>query len=49
MTDEQLISIFSTGENVEKTPRGAKPSSDNNNNNNNKKKKNKQKNEQKNK
>lgn len=40
MTDEQLISIFSTGENVEKTPRGAKPSTDNNNN---KKKKNKPK------
>jgi len=25
LTDEQLISIFSTGEKVEKTPRGAKP------------------------
>lgn len=26
LTDEQIISIFSTGEKVEKTPRGAKPS-----------------------
>lgn len=25
MNDEELISIFSTGEKVEKTPRGAKP------------------------
>ena len=36
LTDEQLISIFSTGEKVERTPRGAKPVT---NNNNNKKKK----------
>lgn len=28
ITDEELISIFSTGEKVEKTPRGAKPSGD---------------------
>jgi len=39
LTDEQLISIFSTGEKVERTPRGAKPVTNNNNNNNNKKKK----------
>ena len=37
LTEEQLISIFSTGEKVERTPRGAKPLT--NNNNNNKKKK----------
>ena len=37
LTEEQLISIFSTGEKVERTPRGAKPVP--NNNNNNKKKK----------
>lgn len=36
LTEEQLISIFSTGEKVERTPRGAKPTT---NNNNNKKKK----------
>jgi len=36
LTEEQLISIFSTGEKVERTPRGAKPVT---NNNNNKKKK----------
>jgi hypothetical protein len=37
LTEEQLISIFSTGEKVERTPRGAKPTT--NNNNKNKKKK----------
>ena len=30
LTDEQLISIFSTGEKVERTPRGAKPTTNNN-------------------
>jgi hypothetical protein len=30
LTDEQLISIFSTGEKVERTPRGAKPTANNN-------------------
>ena len=38
MSEEELIKIFSTGENVEKTPRGAKPPSKSN-----KKKKNKNK------
>ena len=38
LTDEQLISIFSTGEKVERTPRGAKPVTNNNNNNKKKKK-----------
>lgn len=36
LTDEQLISIFSSGEKAERTPRGSKPIT---NNNNNKKKK----------
>ena len=36
LTDEQLISIFSSGEKAERTPRGSKPVT---NNNNNKKKK----------
>ena len=31
LTEEQLISIFSTGEKVERTPRGAKPVTNNNN------------------
>ena len=39
LTEEQLISIFSSGEKAERTPRGAKPVTNNNNNNNNKKKK----------
>jgi hypothetical protein len=30
MTDEEIIKIFSTGEKVDKTPRGAKPLSVNN-------------------
>jgi hypothetical protein len=38
LTEEQLISIFSTGEKVERTPRGSKPVTNNNNNNNKKKK-----------
>jgi hypothetical protein len=29
ITDEELFAIFSNGENVERTPRGAKPSVDN--------------------
>jgi hypothetical protein len=43
LTEEQLISIFSTGEKVERTPRGAKPVTNNTNNNNNNKNKNKKK------
>jgi spore coat protein CotH len=43
LTEEQLISIFSTGEKVERTPRGAKPVTNNNNNNNNNNNKNKKK------
>ena len=30
ITDEELVKIFSTGEKVEKTPRGAKPPPTNN-------------------
>jgi hypothetical protein len=38
LSEEQLISVFSTGEKVERTPRGTKPVANNNNNNNKKKK-----------
>jgi hypothetical protein len=41
ISEEEIIKIFSTGETVERTPRGSTPS--NNNNNNPKKKKNKNK------
>ena len=41
MTDEEIIKIFSTGEKVEKTPRGAKPITNTNNSSNKKVKKNK--------
>jgi hypothetical protein len=43
MTDEEIIKIFSTGEKVEKTPRGAKPTNMNNNQTNNNKKQKKSK------
>ena len=39
LTEEQIISIFSTGETVEKTPRGAKPPTSTNKKNKNKSKK----------
>jgi hypothetical protein len=38
INDEEILKIFSTGEKVEKTPRGAKPPSTNNSSNNKKKK-----------
>ena len=41
LTDEEIVKIFSTGEKVEKTPRGAKPITNTNNSSNKKAKKNK--------
>ena len=39
ISEEELLKIFSTGEKVEKTPRGAKPPPQNTNNSSGKKKK----------